>query len=39
VIVFVVDRFPELSETFVVSELRALRGLGREVRVESVAFP
>jgi glycosyltransferase involved in cell wall biosynthesis len=39
VIVFVVDRFPELSETFVVSELRALRGLGREVRVESVARP
>jgi colanic acid/amylovoran biosynthesis glycosyltransferase len=29
------DLFPELSETFVVSELRALERLGHEVRVEA----
>jgi glycosyltransferase involved in cell wall biosynthesis len=34
-IVFVLDQWPELSETFVVNELRALRRLGHEVRVLS----
>ena len=29
------DHFPELSETFIVSEVRALRGLGHGVRVEA----
>jgi len=29
------DRFPELSETFIVSEALALRALGHEVRVEA----
>ena len=33
------DRFPELSETFVVSEVRALRELGLEVEVEALASP
>jgi glycosyltransferase involved in cell wall biosynthesis len=37
VIVLLTDRFGELSETFVVSELRALRAAGAAVRVESVA--
>ncbi|MEA2373725.1 MAG: hypothetical protein QOD53_188 [Thermoleophilaceae bacterium] len=32
-----IDRFPELSETFVVSELRGLAGLGHCVRVEAGA--
>ena len=30
------DRFPELSETFVTGELRALRAQGHDVRVEAV---
>ena len=34
-IVFVLDQWPELSETFVVNELQALRRLGHEVRVEA----
>jgi len=34
-IVFVLDQWPELSETFVVNELLALRRLGHEVRVLS----
>src|SRR4051812_18182175 len=34
-IVVFVDRFPVLSETFVASEVAALRSLGREVRVEA----
>ena len=33
------DRFPELSETFIVSEVRALRELGLEVAVEALARP
>jgi colanic acid/amylovoran biosynthesis glycosyltransferase len=32
-IVFVLDQWPELSETFVVNELQALRRLGHDVRV------
>src|SRR5207248_1466637 len=31
-----VDRFPELSETFVTSEIQALRRLGHDVHVESL---
>jgi colanic acid/amylovoran biosynthesis glycosyltransferase len=34
-IVFVLDQWPELSETFVVNELQALRRLGHTVRIES----
>jgi glycosyltransferase involved in cell wall biosynthesis len=34
-IVFVLDQWPELSETFVVNELQALRRLGHDVRVLS----
>jgi glycosyltransferase involved in cell wall biosynthesis len=34
-IVFVLDQWPELSETFVVNELRALRRLGHSVRVQA----
>jgi glycosyltransferase involved in cell wall biosynthesis len=34
-IVFVLDQWPELSETFVVNELQALRRLGHEVRVQA----
>jgi colanic acid/amylovoran biosynthesis glycosyltransferase len=34
-IAVLVDLFPELSETFVVSELRALERLGHDVRVEA----
>ncbi len=32
---FILDHWPELSETFVVNELRALRRLGHEVRVQA----
>jgi colanic acid/amylovoran biosynthesis glycosyltransferase len=34
-LVFVLDHWPELSETFVVNELQALRRLGHEVRVQA----
>jgi glycosyltransferase involved in cell wall biosynthesis len=34
-IVFVLDQWPELSETFVVNELQALRRLGHAVRVQA----
>ena len=34
-IVFVLDQWPELSETFVVNELQALRRLGHTVRVQA----
>jgi colanic acid/amylovoran biosynthesis glycosyltransferase len=34
-LVFVLDQWPELSETFVVNELLALRRLGYEVRVQA----
>jgi glycosyltransferase involved in cell wall biosynthesis len=34
-IVFVLDQWPELSETFVVNELRALRRMGHSVRVQA----
>ena len=34
-IVFVLDQWPELSETFVVNELQALRRLGHDVRVQA----
>ena len=34
-LLFVLDQWPELSETFVVNELQALRRLGHEVRVEA----
>jgi glycosyltransferase involved in cell wall biosynthesis len=34
-IVFVLDQWPELSETFVVNELQALRRLGHSVRVQA----
>jgi colanic acid/amylovoran biosynthesis glycosyltransferase len=34
-ITVVVDHFPELSETFIANELRALIALGHDVRVES----
>jgi glycosyltransferase involved in cell wall biosynthesis len=35
-IVVLLDRFPVLTETFVVNELRALRATGHEVRVEAL---
>jgi colanic acid/amylovoran biosynthesis glycosyltransferase len=34
-LLFVLDQWPELSETFVVNELEALRRLGHEVRVQT----
>jgi glycosyltransferase involved in cell wall biosynthesis len=34
-LLFVLDQWPELSETFVVNELQALRRLGHEVRVQA----
>jgi colanic acid/amylovoran biosynthesis glycosyltransferase len=34
-IVFVLDQWPELSETFVVNELQALRRIGHRVRVQA----
>jgi glycosyltransferase involved in cell wall biosynthesis len=34
-LLFVLDQWPELSETFVVNELQALRRLGHDVRVEA----
>jgi glycosyltransferase involved in cell wall biosynthesis len=34
-LLFVLDQWPELSETFVVNELQALRRLGHEVRIET----
>jgi glycosyltransferase involved in cell wall biosynthesis len=34
-IVFVLDQWPELSETFVVNELQALRRIGHSVRVQA----
>jgi colanic acid/amylovoran biosynthesis glycosyltransferase len=34
-LLFVLDQWPELSETFVVNELEALRRLGHEVRVQA----
>ncbi len=34
-IAFVLDQWPELSQTFVVNELQALRRLGHEVRVQA----
>ena len=34
-LLFVLDQWPELSETFVVNELQALRRLGHEVRVQT----
>ncbi len=34
-LLFVLDQWPELSETFVVNELQALRRLGHDVRVQS----
>lgn len=34
-LVFVLDQWPQLSETFIVNELRALRRLGHEVRVQA----
>ena len=34
-LVFVLDHWPELSETFVVNELQALRRLGHDVRVQA----
>jgi glycosyltransferase involved in cell wall biosynthesis len=34
-VVVVTDRFPELSETFVIAEIEALRALGHPVRVEA----
>jgi glycosyltransferase involved in cell wall biosynthesis len=34
-IVFVLDQWPELSETFVVNELQALRRLGHDVRLQA----
>lgn len=36
-LLFVLDHWPELSETFVVNELQALRRLGHEVRVQAAA--
>src|SRR5690606_6239134 len=33
------DRFPVPSETFIRSELEAIRALGREVRVEAIGRP
>jgi glycosyltransferase involved in cell wall biosynthesis len=34
-VLFVLDHWPELSETFVVNELQALRRLGHDVRVQT----
>ncbi len=34
-LLFVLDQWPELSETFVVNELQALRRLGHDVRVQT----
>jgi colanic acid/amylovoran biosynthesis glycosyltransferase len=34
-LLFILDHWPELSETFVVNELQALRRLGHEVRVQA----
>ena len=34
-LLFVLDQWPELSETFVVNELQALRRLGHDVRVQA----
>ncbi len=34
-LLFMLDQWPELSETFVVNELQALRRLGHEVRVQA----
>jgi len=34
-LLFVLDQWPELSETFVVNELEALRRMGHEVRVQA----
>jgi glycosyltransferase involved in cell wall biosynthesis len=34
-IIFVLDQWPELSETFVVNELQALRRMGHSVRVQA----
>jgi colanic acid/amylovoran biosynthesis glycosyltransferase len=34
-LLFVLDQWPELSETFVVNELQALRRLGHELRVQA----
>ena len=34
-LLFVLDQWPELSETFVVNELQALRRLGHDVRIEA----
>ena len=36
-VVVLTDRFPELSETFVANEARALRRAGAEVRIEALA--
>ena len=36
-LLFVLDHWPELSETFVVNELQALRRMGHEVRVQAAA--
>jgi glycosyltransferase involved in cell wall biosynthesis len=36
-LVFVLDQWPELSETFVANELQALRRLGHDVRVQAAA--
>lgn len=36
-LLFVLDHWPELSETFVVNELQALRRLGHDVRVQAAA--
>jgi colanic acid/amylovoran biosynthesis glycosyltransferase len=38
-IALVLDQFPELSETFVAAEVRALAAAGHELRVESLARP
>jgi glycosyltransferase involved in cell wall biosynthesis/GT2 family glycosyltransferase len=38
-LVVLVDSFPQVSETFVIGELRALERLGRPVRVEALARP
>src|SRR5690606_21763893 len=38
-LVVATDRFPVASETFIASEINALRALGWRVRVEAVARP
>ncbi len=38
-LLFVLDQWPELSETFVVNELQALRRLGHDVRVQAGQAP